>query len=856
MRISRFMFLLVEIVLLSNSVHGALAPTPSPVPIQYTYMDLTTSDTTTPAWSKYTELPLTPKTLTTTSSASYADDVDPFDATNFCAPFYGTSRSLFITSNGFLAFTPHPMCPSFCSSSIEGYYKANPVVLSGGRVVVTGANLALIGVYVHDLDPRQGLVRYMRRTVWDGVESLIVEYANVTMYADTAAQRARLSRAHFQVEVLKNGTIFFRYAAHTQEKDVTGDPYIGIVLSETQRVSIKYRTTLRAVRFDPNPHTTTCYGTTQCQACMAMSGCSWCTVHNACYNATVISDFCGISEQYCGGAPINTYYTQSLRDGAIDESLATDVTANRIAPLVDTPYTSIQPSFLFPFYYNPPSMSAVTAENNPNVHNTLYISSNGFISMVPHTSHSCTTFCHVSQYGQIIAPLLINLDTTNSSALYYKLGSNYVKVQWHSMFLPTMRGLQNLTFSATLFSTGTIVFRYSSSYAQGTTQDPEVASGTCRDNFYAFFPLPPAGIIQMYDKYPTSSLVPAYQIYDGLEVTFTPVPGCLNDCRQRGVCDRTSRKCQCTQDNTTSYAGDDCSVCSRGFYGQDCRKCPACQGGVCDEGINGTGQCICNEWMSGQYCEKKCEPGSVKPLNCSGIGCNGVGSYCDCGKCVCRPSWSGPTCSEWTDPCRGLSIYGCDICLQPMVVSPASSSALPATSAPTSTTITSSQVRCAWCPLDKRCYPSLRQDYIPVDTPRCTTALERTDIAKCPAVPDASTQSAALNSVVIAVIFLLLGVCGGIILTMIGMFRKTRAQFPITAYTTLGTTSLTPRNTIREVATVSRVIPQSGPVQGIPLSQINLWELQERQEQQDLEDPQQQQQHSHNGYQDREMDRF
>ncbi|XP_056380116.1 stabilin-1 isoform X2 [Hyla sarda] len=108
--------------------------------------------------------------------------------------------------------------------------------------------------------------------------------------------------------------------------------------------------------------------------------------------------------------------------------------------------------------------------------------------------------------------------------------------------------------------------------------------------------------------------------------------------------------------------------CCEGFYGHQCLECPGGQNNVCSnngkcqDGIAGSGECICKEGFHGTACET-CEAGRY------GKDCD---AECDCihgkcndglhgdGFCQCDKGWTGYTCEIdiKTDLCNGsCSIY-------------------------------------------------------------------------------------------------------------------------------------------------------------------------------------------------------
>lgn len=227
------------------------------------------------------------------SWVSVYDDAAVFQPLEFCIPFFSIrSTRLFIGTNGFLSVMPVAMCETFCAASSirEGYYKFHTALENGG------GDWPILGLYVHDMDPSNtvanGAIFYWF-TTRDGTPAVVVEYRNVAQY--TQSGHAVSSVLNAQMELLANGTIFFRYNSVISVP--TGDyylPSVGLVLSKTQRV---YATTpqvstktgnmsIVAMRFDPTIDTT-CGPLTTCDACVAQSRCAWCASTATCLQNAV-----------------------------------------------------------------------------------------------------------------------------------------------------------------------------------------------------------------------------------------------------------------------------------------------------------------------------------------------------------------------------------------------------------------------------------------------------------------------------------------------------------------------------------------------------------------------------------------
>ena len=74
-------------------------------------------------------------------------------------------------------------------------------------------------------------------------------------------------------------------------------------------------------------------------------------------------------------------------------------------------------------------------------------------------------------------------------------------------------------------------------------------------------------------------------------ITYYPAPGC-KDCNSHGKCNQSSRMCVCN----AGWTGETCNDCATGYFGAQCQACPTClNGGRCDEGMNGSGMCVCVE---------------------------------------------------------------------------------------------------------------------------------------------------------------------------------------------------------------------------------------------------------------------
>lgn len=135
-----------------------------------------------------------------------------------------------------------------------------------------------------------------------------------------------------------------------------------------------------------------------------------------------------------------------------------------------------------------------------------------------------------------------------------------------------------------------------------------------------------------------------------------------------------SRECSFT-DNGTSRIGcsRNCSRtvvvygCCQGFYGPDCKPCPAgfsnpCYGrGHCSDGIRGSGKCICFEKYKGIACHICSDPNKhgdecEEDCRCMHGTCdNRPGSRGVCQGGRCKDGYVGEFCDQHSEPCRSLN---------------------------------------------------------------------------------------------------------------------------------------------------------------------------------------------------------
>src|SRR5690348_14353410 len=100
---------------------------------------------------------------------------------------------------------------------------------------------------------------------------------------------------------------------------------------------------------------------------------------------------------------------------------------------------------------------------------------------------------------------------------------------------------------------------------------------------------------------------------------------------QIDFCDVVLFRAECRHDCTAMV----CTACQPGTYGSDCLACPNCNGGICIDGINGSGFCSnCPVGRNGPYCQ----------YTRAGT-CDGHGSPKSDGSCDCDTGLSGQQCN-------------------------------------------------------------------------------------------------------------------------------------------------------------------------------------------------------------------
>lgn len=72
-------------------------------------------------------------------------------------------------------------------------------------------------------------------------------------------------------------------------------------------------------------------------------------------------------------------------------------------------------------------------------------------------------------------------------------------------------------------------------------------------------------------------------------------------CSGAGFCNQTTGECIC--DTGFLATSPNCTECESGRWGSICNgRCPTCENGDCDDGIDGSGECVCDDGWCGPTC--------------------------------------------------------------------------------------------------------------------------------------------------------------------------------------------------------------------------------------------------------------
>ncbi|RNF02180.1 uncharacterized protein Tco025E_08442 [Trypanosoma conorhini] len=578
------------------------------------------------------------------------NDAPYFEALNISSPFFSRdSVRWHVSSDGFLAPTPAPLCGFFCSDAapdtLFGDYEFGSAIYGGG------GDWPMIGLYVADLNPPAARLSPSVRVHGvggaggdAGHERVTVEYRDVPLTACGAAAETLTA----QVAVWANGTIVMRY----RRVPACGSASVGLVLSKRERVvatSSPRPVGIAAIRYEPVADLcATAVGEPACAA--AGRACVWCAATAECVAASLAGSRCPHGG-FRAASVSDEFYAVAVGQGAELVDLAALGGHVRAAPAGQS--LRLELGFDFPFF---------TRDQASHRTNTTHLLSAGLISVFSPTQRCGPIWnvCPDGNYTFAVAPFATaGLWGPGTSITYARLPERsgagvlcqrppcppgfVVEVANASSFASFAR---SATYQVYLDAGGAVEFRY------GLPVAAAVASAPALD-FFAF-PPPFVGLFRYRVEDAATVMVPPSLIRTGTRIRFDPTRRC-NDCGRGGTCDPASSRCVCA----AGFSGAACELCAAGSYGPGCRPCRRCvNGGECDEGVNGTGACRCPEPFSGAECEVRCEG----PFDCG--HCNRRGGYCECGVCRCDAAagWGGANCDVLNDPCWRHSLDGCEVC--------------------------------------------------------------------------------------------------------------------------------------------------------------------------------------------------
>jgi len=765
----------------------------------------------------------------TVSLATNDDDSNPNDPIDFCLPYFQLENArMYINSNGFLSPAPYVLCGYFCSTAAGTYlFDANST-----------SSWPEIGLFVTDLYPKgQGTISknsFSKIIGGTNVSVALVSYANVVLYGERLPTNNVLTA---QVELWANGTIVMRYA---QVPDFSGSaaplPSMGLQWSSSQFAVLSTATAnglllTRApfsVRYEPTR--SPCLALPNCSACINAPSCSWCP--GRCVKRSLVADYCpSLDADLCNVtlqdiSPQQFYTTSQWLEPFVDLS---DYSTNNFMVPISSSSVALNLPFQFPLFYNPSAWNT----SSSSIFRRIFVSDPPIVSF----SAPAQCFTGLCFYSRAIVGLLSTaLATTNGFGItqfrYITLpnrtgsslaglnstwvNTSFAGILCNQTFCPDtaivdVRNLQpappdrvaNQVFSMqiVLFANGSIQLRYNLAFSRTGRLN---ITQMCQTE--AVFPPTPtvtAGAVNRNSTDPANELVPWTMLREQQVVHLVPVPGCA-DCRGRGRCNATTRECMCD----LPFHGPTCGECAPGYFGPLCAACAPCHnGGTCDDGTRGSGVCFCQAPYSGRNCNVTCPANS--PTQCS--SCNYFGGYCQCGTCICSAAqgYSGANCSAWQDPCIQYSLDGCPVCV-------------------------ARNPQCRFCFGMALCVTDFN---MLITSPG---AVNRT---VCPAnqvgrgslqcqpsnVPVRLDQGIAI--IIVIIIFGGLGIFACLVVLLICVCRRPYGD-PILTHAVIGTPDFQFPRREREIIHMVMLPPQrkGKPVQGIPLKQIALKDLQERQQ--------------------------
>ncbi|ESL05486.1 hypothetical protein TRSC58_06863 [Trypanosoma rangeli SC58] len=593
------------------------------------------------------------------SFVSGYNDAPYFEALNISSPFFSRdSVRWHVSSDGFLAPTPSPLCDFFCLDSapdtLYGYYQFGSAKYGGG------GDWPMIGLYVADLNPSAARLSPSVRVRGvagadggSGYERVTVEYRDVPVAVCAAATKteAESETLTAQVEVWANGTIVMRY----RRTPACGSASVGLVLSKLERAVM---TTMPrpggivAIRYEPVVDGCAAFVRPACTR--AAAACGWCVATGRCVARSLADSLCprGSFRTVSPSPSVSgAFYAVFVEQGAGLVDLAALHGRVRVVPVGQS--VPLEMGFNFPFY---------TRDQASHTTSTTYLLPPGLISVFSPTQRCGPVWnvCPDGNYTFAVMPFVTAGQWgPGTSVTYARLPERtvggvlcerprcppglVVEVANTFSFASFAR---SPTYQVYLDASGAVEFRY------GSPVVTRMGSGPVLD-FFAF-PPPFVGLFRYRVEDAASVTVPPSLLRNGTRIRFSPTRK-VNDCGRNGAWDPTKARCVCD----ARFSGDACELCSAGHYGPGCLPCRRCvNGGVCDDGVNGTGACRCPEPFSGADCEVRCEG----PFDCG--HCNRGGGYCECGVCRCDvvSGWSGAHCDVFDDPCWRHSFDGCEVC--------------------------------------------------------------------------------------------------------------------------------------------------------------------------------------------------